>query len=328
MNKYLFTKYFSSSNEFTRCFVLYFCRYNTFTKTDYRSVYYLHCTKSEHKVMTLRMRRDSATKFQDKFLIIQKAFRNDIEALLLDETFADEFEVKDPYKYSFGPYRSYVKKYLTRPVPILFLGVNPGPYGMGKYGIPFGDIYYVVEWLRIKSKVLTVWKEEIDEVWLKELVGERREDSGSRFWGLIEELFDIPENFFGNCFVHNYCPLMFSTKSTKSRNVSLSDNDLRHADRLKLQEVCDEWLYKTIQHLGCRFIVAVGDYASRRAEQVKTGNSLSGLKILKIYHPSLRTRMSEEKWRRDIKKKIRNFFEQHELRNYFPFPNRLWEESY
>lgn len=37
----------------------------------------------------------------------------------------------------------------------------------------------------------------------------RSEVSGKRFWGLIKEICGVPEFFFKNAFVHNYCPFAF-----------------------------------------------------------------------------------------------------------------------
>ena len=45
---------------------------------------------------------------------------------------------------------------------------------------------------------------------------QREEQSGKKFWGVIEEYCKAPENFFNNCFIHNYCPLAFLSKSGKN----------------------------------------------------------------------------------------------------------------
>lgn len=42
------------------------------------------------------------------------------------------------------------------------------------------------------------------------------EQSGQKFWGVIEEICGTPENFFKNCFIHNICPLAFLGKSGKN----------------------------------------------------------------------------------------------------------------
>lgn len=51
------------------------------------------------------------------------------------------------------------------------------------------------------------------------LLCDRSEQSGQRFWGLMQELCgDQAEHFFRNCFVHNLCPLAFF--HTSGRNIT------------------------------------------------------------------------------------------------------------
>lgn len=49
----------------------------------------------------------------------------------------------------------------------------------------------------------------------------REEQSGKRFWGVLEELCETPENFFNHCFVYNICPLAFLTST--GRNITLPE---------------------------------------------------------------------------------------------------------
>jgi single-strand selective monofunctional uracil DNA glycosylase len=44
------------------------------------------------------------------------------------------------------------------------------------------------------------------------------EQSGKRFWGVLEELCVNPENFFRHCFVYNICPFAFLTAT--GRNIT------------------------------------------------------------------------------------------------------------
>lgn len=46
----------------------------------------------------------------------------------------------------------------------------------------------------------------------------RNEQSGKRFWAVIQELCGEPENFFRHCFVYNICPLAFLTST--GRNIT------------------------------------------------------------------------------------------------------------
>lgn len=42
------------------------------------------------------------------------------------------------------------------------------------------------------------------------------EQSGQRFWGLLEKLSGNADNFFSRCFVYNFCPLAFFQSSGKN----------------------------------------------------------------------------------------------------------------
>lgn len=50
----------------------------------------------------------------------------------------------------------------------------------------------------------------------------REEESGKRFWGLVEELCTQPENFFNQCFIMNFCPLAFLNK-----NKNITPNEIK-----------------------------------------------------------------------------------------------------
>ena len=55
-------------------------------------------------------------------------------------------------------------------------------------------------------------KKPINEIAAKPILGfncKHEEQSGKRFWKVLEELCGEPDNFFCHCFVYNICPLAF-----------------------------------------------------------------------------------------------------------------------
>lgn len=63
------------------------------------------------------------------------------------------------------------------------------------------------------------------------LLCDRSEQSGQRFWGLMQDICgDQAENFFQNCFVHNLCPLAFF--HTSGRNITPAELKVTNADYL------------------------------------------------------------------------------------------------
>ncbi|XP_062931752.1 single-strand selective monofunctional uracil DNA glycosylase isoform X3 [Cynocephalus volans] len=63
--------------------------------------------------------------------------------------------IYNPVKYAWEPHRSYVTRYCQGPKEVLFLGMNPGPFGMAQTGVPFGEVSMVRDWLGIGGSVLT-----------------------------------------------------------------------------------------------------------------------------------------------------------------------------
>nr|XP_045009594.1 single-strand selective monofunctional uracil DNA glycosylase isoform X2 [Jaculus jaculus]XP_045009595.1 single-strand selective monofunctional uracil DNA glycosylase isoform X2 [Jaculus jaculus] len=63
--------------------------------------------------------------------------------------------IYNPVDYAREPHRSYVTQYCQGPKEVLFLGMNPGPFGMAQTGVPFGEVNIVRDWLRIGGPVLT-----------------------------------------------------------------------------------------------------------------------------------------------------------------------------
>ena len=77
----------------------------------------------------------------------------------------------------------------------LFLGMNPGPWGMAQTGIPFGEIEAVKGWMKINSPVGQPAKVHPK----RPVTGfecPRSEVSGKRLWGWAQARFKTPGRFF------------------------------------------------------------------------------------------------------------------------------------
>lgn len=114
----------------------------------------------------------------------------------------------NPLEYAFEPYCAYINKYGNSKKSILFVGMNPGPFGMCQTGVPFGEVNHVRDWLKIQEEVYKP-KNECPNLPVLGFSCKRSEISGLRLWGCFKTICETPENFFRNCFVHNYCPLAF-----------------------------------------------------------------------------------------------------------------------
>ncbi len=59
--------------------------------------------------------------------------------------------VYNPIQYCRAPFTEYVCRYATGRRRVLFLGMNPGPWGMAQTGVPFGEVGLVRDWLHIQE---------------------------------------------------------------------------------------------------------------------------------------------------------------------------------
>ena len=203
--------------------------------------------------------------------------------------FVTEFEaVYNTLSYAFEPYKIYIEKFGLNKKRALFMGMNPGPWGMAQTGVPFGEINIVRDWLKINASINKP-EHEHDKYKITGFNCKRSEISGKRLWGLFKEIFIEPENFFENYFVINYCPLLFIKDG---RN--FTPDKLKSAERTELYKFCDEYLLECVKFFEPEFIVGVGNFAEARARTAL--QDFNSVKIIKILHPSPASPMSNKNW--------------------------------
>src|SRR3954470_17266036 len=61
--------------------------------------------------------------------------------------------VYHPLDYAWAAHELYVRRYANTPKRVVFLGMNPGPFGMAQTGVPFGEVTAVRDWLGIRVDV-------------------------------------------------------------------------------------------------------------------------------------------------------------------------------
>ena len=61
--------------------------------------------------------------------------------------------IYNPLDYAWAAHELYVRRFATAPRRVLFLGMNPGPFGMMQTGVPFGEIAAVRDWMGITAPV-------------------------------------------------------------------------------------------------------------------------------------------------------------------------------
>jgi single-strand selective monofunctional uracil DNA glycosylase len=196
--------------------------------------------------------------------------------------------VYNPLDYAWAAHEAYLRSYASAPKRVLFLGMNPGPFGMVQTGIPFGQIAAVRDWLRIQAKISSPASQHPKRL----VVGfacQRSEISGARLWGLFAQRFVSAEKFFDEHVVVNYCPLAFVEGSGRNR----TPDKLPASERAALFAACDEHLRDVVRILQPEWIVGIGDFAAKRAQQLFSGEPL---RVCRILHPSPASPAANRDW--------------------------------
>ncbi len=196
--------------------------------------------------------------------------------------------VYNPLDYAWAAHEAYLRRYATSTRRVVFLGMNPGPFGMAQSGVPFGEIAAVRDWLGIREDIGKPAKEHPK----RPVLGfdcPRSEVSGRRLWGLFANQFGSPQRFFKEHLVMNYCPLAFIESSGRNR----TPDKLAPTERVALFKACDDHLREIVCILEPEWLVGVGEFAAKRAEQVFPD---SAVKIGRILHPSPASPAANRNW--------------------------------
>ena len=205
----------------------------------------------------------------------------------------------NPLEYAWEPHTQYLKKYGTGPKRVLFMGMNPGPYGMAQTGIPFGEIEHVRDWLKITGEV---GKPETEHP-KRPITGfacERSEVSGRRLWGLFAEKYPDPSDFFADHFITNYCPLVWM----KDTGANLTPDKLPAASLAPVEEACQAHLRSVIEELQPQYLIGVGAYAEGKLKTAATALD-SKATLGRILHPSPASPAANRGWAEAATKQLR-----------------------
>ena len=200
--------------------------------------------------------------------------------------------------YAWEPHRDYLRRYGAGGKEVVFLGMNPGPWGMAQTGVPFGEVELVRDWLGIEGEVKRPRREHPKRR-IEGFACGRREVSGQRLWGWARRRFSVPERFFERFFVANYCPLSFLEESGRNR----TPDRLPAAERGPLLDICDRALVRTIEALGPRWVVGVGGFAEGRARAALSETEVS---IGRILHPSPASPAANRDWEGTVERQLRD----------------------
>lgn len=199
--------------------------------------------------------------------------------------------IYNPLDYAWRGHETYLHRFANSNKKILFLGMNPGPFGMVQTGVPFGEVAAVRDWLGIN---VAIQKPKIENPKrpIEGFACPRAEVSGRRLWGLFSERFQTPEAFFSDHFVVNYCPLAFFHLA---RNIT--PDKLPAHEQHPLLEACDWHLMTLIDLFQPQWLIGVGVWAEKRAQETlaKMPHQKS-IQVGRILHPSPASPAANRGW--------------------------------
>ncbi len=204
--------------------------------------------------------------------------------------------VYNPLQYAWDVHLDYLTNYGGSGAKTVVLGMNPGPWGMGQTGVPFGDVDKVRDYLGLTGEV-----RQPPSIHPKRpvhgLSTSRNEVSGTRLWGIIEEVLGDARSAHSHIFVVNHCPLLMFDE----RGGNLTPEKLRGSVARELMAECDLHLGRVVEALGASRIIGVGAYAEKQAKIAVAGR---GIEVLRVPHPSpaspLANRNGGADWRRAV----------------------------
>ena len=221
----------------------------------------------------------------DAMLDAAKTLADGVDAL----EFAPPTEfVYNPLRYAWAAHEQYLRLHARGRKRVIFLGMNPGPFGMAQCGVPFGEVALVRDWVGVEAPVGQPPRVHPKRP-IEGFACQRSEVSGRRLWGTFKERFGTAEAFFTDHFVANYCPLVFMEASGKNR----TPDKLPSVEAEALGALCAAHLCAVVEALEPEWVIGVGAFAEQQAAEALKGKPMQ---IGRILHPSPASPAANRGW--------------------------------
>ncbi len=192
--------------------------------------------------------------------------------------------------YTWQAHRQYLQRFGKGKKRVVFLGMNPGPFGMAQTGVPFGEVAAVRDWMGIQA---TIGKPALEHP-KRPIEGfqcQRSEVSGRRLWGLFAERFESAPVFFKDHFVLNYCPLVWMSET----GANLTPDKLPAIEMAPVEAACQKHLQEVIALLRPSWLIGVGAFAEERLRRAAEACG-SKADVGRILHPSPASPAANRGW--------------------------------
>ena len=203
--------------------------------------------------------------------------------------------ISRPLDHAREPHEAYLTRFARCEGSILFLGMNPGPWGMSQTGVPFGEVAAVRSFLGLEGAVDSPADAHPNRP-IEGFSCTKSEVSGRRFWGLMQERFGTADAFAASHFVWNWCPLAFMEASGRNR----TPDKLPADERLALTGPCDLCLRDLVEILKVPHVIGVGKVAEAAARRALPDE----VRVTSILHPSPASPAANRDWSGTVTKQL------------------------
>jgi single-strand selective monofunctional uracil DNA glycosylase len=206
--------------------------------------------------------------------------------------------VYNPLEYAWEAHSGYVRRFANGRRRVLFLGMNPGPFGMTQTGVPFGEVEAVRSWMGLDFPVGKPAQEHPKRP-VEGMSCRRSEVSGRRLWGWAASRFGAPDDFFRECFVVNYCPLLFMEDSGRNR----TPDKVPAVEMEPVTAACDAHLSRVLELLQPEWALGVGGFAEKRLAAV-VARAGAKVRVGTILHPSPASPAANRGWAEAVDRQL------------------------
>ncbi len=200
--------------------------------------------------------------------------------------------------YTWAAQTEYLRRYGKGKKRVIFLGMNPGPFGMAQTGVPFGEVAAVRDWMGIETEIGKPALEHPKRP-IEGFECQRSEVSGRRLWGLFSERFGTADAFFKDHFVLNFCPLVWMSET----GANLTPDKLSAPEMVPVEQACLKHLQEVITLMRPSFLIGVGAFAEerlRRAAEACGSKAVVG----RVLHPSPASPAANRGWAEAASKQL------------------------